>query len=204
MIPPVGYGVFLPDGKLEKYYINIEHLNYQTLCKENIDDQKIQALIEKSNSRGAIDARLIEAIKSHNLGLETTNLDNSFLAFWRVFEILAFGNRIDYNMNDVARRVCILIGANNDVIREFLLLCAERRNSLVHRGLSPKDNSALVLILKHYSALSIAQLLRLSKVYHDIESLDKYFEIAKSPTNDLLERKSIIENILAERNPKAK
>jgi abortive infection bacteriophage resistance protein len=144
---------------------------------------------------------LIEAIKSHSLGLETTNWANSYLAFWRVFEILAFGNRIDYKMNDVIKRVCILLGANNNNIREFLNICAEHRNSLVHRGMFPSDGQSIVLTLKNYSALSIMKFLELSNVYHKVNLLDEYYESANSSTKDLLDRKSVIESILAKRNP---
>lgn len=200
IIPPVGYGVFLPTGKLECPYIEIKHLNYQTLCNKTVDDIEFQTLVEKLSSRMEVDIQLIEAVKSHNMGLETTDWDNSYLAFWRVFEILAFGNRTNYNMDDVVLRVCVLLGPHRKGIREFLNLCAKRRNSFVHRGIFPIESQPLVLILKHYSALCIRRFLRLSNIYHKANELDEYYELAKSSNADLLERKSVIENILAERN----
>jgi hypothetical protein len=199
IMPPVGYGVFLSDGKLECPYTDIEHLNNQHLCSESIESKVIQDFIDKSSSRVDVDIRLIEAIKSHNMGLETTNWDNSYLAFWRVFEILAFGSRTDYNMDEVVSRVCVLIDPPKTKIKEFLSLCSKRRNSLVHRGVFPVEAQSLVLTLKYYSALSIWRFLQLSKVYHKANELDEYYELAQSSDANLLERKSVIENILAER-----
>jgi hypothetical protein len=200
IIPPVGYGVFLPNGKLECPYTEIENLNIQSLCKENVDAQVIQTLIEKSTSGAEVDKRLIEAIKSHNMGLETTNWDNAYMAFWRVFEILAFGNRTDYKMDDVVSRVCVLLDSQKTTsIKDYLSLCAKRRNSLVHRGVFPIEAQSLVLTLKYYSALSVWRFLKLSKVYHKVNELEEYYELAQSSEINLRERKTVIENILAER-----
>lgn len=138
IIPPVGYGVFIPNGKVECPYTEIEYLNIQSLCIENVDAQVIQTFIDKSTSGAEVDKRLIEAIKSHNMGLETTNWDNAYMAFWRVFEILTFGNRTDYKMDDVVSRVCVLLDSQKTTgIKDYLSLCAKRRNSLVHRGVFP-------------------------------------------------------------------
>lgn len=200
VVSPVGYGVFLTDGKLESPYINLEHLNYQALCKEGVDEQQIQTLINKSNSRANADIRLIEAIKSHSLGLEAANWENSFLAFWRVFEILAFGNRTDYNMNDVVNRMCTLIGAKDDGIKEFLMLCAHRRNSLVHRGNFPIEGQSLVLTLKYYSKLGITSFLRIGDSFSTEKMIEEYYMLANSTTEDLLERKDVVERILSVRN----
>jgi hypothetical protein len=200
IIPAVGYGVFTSNGNHEAAYTDVKYLNYQTICKESINDKDVlKLLIDKTSSSSDVNKRLLEAIKSYNAGLEMTNWESSYLSFWRVFEILTFGNRTDYNMNDVVLRVSSLLGLQSGVDMGYLKLCSKRRNLLVHRGYFPSEGQAFMLTIKEWSDLCIKSFLHLSAIYTNINELEKYYELAKSSTSDLLERKGVIESILAER-----
>jgi hypothetical protein len=199
VVPAVGYGVFLPDGEFVCPYINLDVLNHQFLCKGDIDQEKVDLLINKSDSMNNADMRLIQAIKLHNSGLETTNWDYAYLSFWRVFEVLVFGERINYNMDDVVARICTLLGIKSGVDKEFLRLGANHRNRLVHRGIPLEDEQAMVQLLKSFSTQSIFRFLEISDLYPTGKMIDEFFTLAGSPLTDLNDRKRVIENILLAR-----
>ena len=199
VVPSVGYGVFLPTGDLDCPYIDREFLNYQHLCSDEFNADKLRAILELTRSERKIDQRFMQALRLHSDGLKTTNWDASFLSFWRVLEILAFGERTDYDMNDVVKRTCVLLKANSKT-KDFLNLCASRRNSLVHRGVFSSEGQPLVLTIKIFSKLCLSRFEKLLQEYRTEQMIEKYFEIVDFTTEQLTEQRTVIENILKERN----
>ncbi len=199
VLPSVVYGVFSPDGKLVCPYVDTDFINYQTLCNDDMDFSKLQILINLAESSNCLDRRFSQALKSHIEGLETTYWDVAFLSFWRVFEILSFGDSSKYDMNDVVERTSILLGADKKT-RDFLSFCASRRNNLVHKGVFSSEGQPLVLTLKIFSKLCLNVFGKLIKNYRTIPMFEQYFALVNSSTEKLVEQKSIIENILKERS----
>jgi len=200
VLPAVGYGVFLPSGKLECSYSSLDFLNLQTLCEADLDFARLQTMINLAESENILDRRFIQALLSHREGLETTLWDVAFLSYWRVLEILAFGERIDYDMNDVVKRICILLKANNNT-KEFLNLCASRRNNLVHRGVFSHEGQPLVLILKWFTNYCLSEFEKLIKNYRTEQEIEQYYEQSHIKSDLLEVQRKVIDNILAERNP---
>jgi hypothetical protein len=200
VLPAVGYGVFLPSGNLDCPFIDTEHLNFQTLCVEDLDFTRLVSVINLSDSENRIDHRFLQGLNSHNEGLETTQWDAAFLSFWRVMEILAFGQRTDYNMNEVVRRICVFLTADNPT-KDFLNLCASRRNSLVHQGVLSSEGQPLVLTLKYFSNICLQKFEKLIQEHRTEQSVERYFEMAGLSTDQLEEYKKVVENILKKRTP---
>ena len=199
VILPVGYGVFETTGKLDSPYVDIDYLNLQTLCNEKLEFDKLQSVFNLSQSNNKIDQRFLQAILAHNDGLKTTNWDNAFLSFWRVFEILTFGDRTDYDMNSVVQRLSLLIKPDN-ITKGFLNLCAYRRNSLVHRGIFTSEEQPYVLMSKLFSKLCLTKFERLLQNFRNEQMIEKYFEMAGLSNDQLKVQLEVIETIIKERN----
>jgi len=198
VIPSVGYGVFRPTGELDCPYTDIDFLNKQKLCSEQIDPNELQVLLSLINSTRRTDQRFIEALSEHNNGLKTTNWDTAFLSFWRVFEILSFGARTDYNMSDVVKRTCTLLRDNVNT-QSFLNLCAIRRNSLVHQGIFSPEAEPLVLTIKFYSKRCLMKYENLIHFLKTEYMVEKYYELANLNSDQLNEQQLVIQAILNER-----
>ena len=198
VVPSVGYGVFRSSGELDCPYIDPELLNYQQLCTEDIDANKLQAILDLTRSDRKIDQRFIQALRLHNEGLKTTNWDTAFLSFWRVLEIIAFGEQTDYKMNNVVDRTCVLLKADSKT-RDFLNLCASRRNNLVHRGVFSSEEEPLVLTVKIYSRLCLSRYEKLIRIFGTEHMIEKYFELANLANEQLSEQQIVIQTILRER-----
>lgn len=196
VIPSVGYGVFRPTGELDLPYIDKEFLDNQRLCSDEIDPNKLQALLNIIRSDRKVDQRFTQALRLHNDGLKTTNWDTAFLSFWRVFETLAFGERTDYDMNDVVKRIFILLRADSST-KDFLNLCAGRRNNLVHRGIFTSEEMGLALTIKVYSKLCLKNYEKLIFYFGTEQMIEKYYELASLSNEQLTEQQFVIQTILS-------
>jgi hypothetical protein len=196
--PAVGYGVFLPDGKLEEPFVELEQVNFQTLCREKFDLDELFKILALANRKEKLNSTIkiyFSALLTYNAALLTSKWTNAYLGLWQALEWVAFDPNANYDMKNVVERICILIKCS-DSIRDFLHICAKRRNELVHRGQFSTDGQSEVLILKQIVRASLGQILQLADLFPNRNSLNEYFVYSNFSREELIEKNQVIKNIL--------
>ncbi len=205
VIPPAGYGVFLPDGAFAESFVDAEHLPFQHRVLSHVNLKGVLDLLAmlypegKLKSTGKIG---IEALRVYDRALDAANWQNAYLSLWQSLEIMMTFDLGDYySMEDVVKRTRILLKAD-EVTHDFLNVCADRRNKLVHHGQFSEYGQSEVLLLKLIVRGSLLRFLSLINDFPTHAHLSEFFRHVHLSSEQLNERKQIIETILA-RNEKA-
>jgi hypothetical protein len=106
-----------------------------------------------------------------------------------------------YSMDDVVERSYNLLG-EDDTTRDFLAFCSATRNELVHIGRFDTDSQSIVLLLKDIVRACIARLWHIKETYPSRTSLTEFFRHRLLSKSDLVERKRVIDSILAQTSSK--
>ena len=195
---PSAYGVFLPDGSLSESLFNLEHVRTQYNRLTTGDPQRLSSILTKlgSDARENSTIRIfIEAIISYGRALDTANWADAYLALWQALEILTYGTQTEYDMGKVAKRAGTIL-SGDDLAADFLNVCADRRNKLVHRNQFSSDGQSEAILLKSIVRRCLMVFYGLMDSYTTQSSLDEYFAHASMSGDALTERKRVIENIL--------
>ncbi len=201
--PSAGYGVFLSDGSFAEAFVDDEHLSFQRHVLSQINLKEVLRLLAMLWSDGKPNGAkktFIEALLAYNRGLDATNWQNAYLSLWQSLEIMTtFDLGKQYRKKDVVERTKIL-SKKDEVIDDFLNLCAERRNVLVHRGQFSEDGQSEVLLLKAIVKNCLERFLHLVKDFSTHEQLSDFFHNSLLTSNRLNERRQVIEKILENNN----
>jgi hypothetical protein len=202
--PAAAYGVFFPDGRFAEAFIDVEQLSFQNRF---LTPSKLASVLEMldrlfADGRPASTIKIyLDALRAYNRGLDATNWQNAYLSLWQSLEVMTtFDLRGTYRMEDVVKRTKVLLTMDDDVLSDFLNLCADRRNSLVHRGLFSEDGQSNVLLLKAIARACLVRFLQLAKGFPSQVQLSEYFLRAHLTSEELSQRKQAIETILSEKD----
>jgi len=201
VIPPVGYGVFLPDGTFSEAFVDAKHLPFQrrVLSPANLKDVlDLLATLFPDGKLTGTKKIYIEALHAYNRGLDATNWQDAYLSLWQALEIMTtFDLGKKHSMKAMVERTKILL-KTDEVTHDFLNVCADRRNALVHRGQFSEDGQSEVLLLKVIVRYCLGRLLQLIRDFPTHARLSEFFLHAHLAPDQLNERKQVIEVILAD------
>ncbi len=194
------YGVFRPDGALAEPFVSEENLSLQSHLATPRDLERVFRLLDEINAEQPMSyatSRFLNALMSFHNALGTTDWSKAYLSLWQALEILAFGSQQRYEMSQVADRISALV-KGKEVLQDFLVLCADRRNDLVHRGQFSPDGQSEVVLLKSVVRQCLWRFFTLRKSYSTEEGLSEFYLHAAFSAEKLSDRKRVIETLLGQ------
>ena len=185
------------NGFVYPEYLYLQNPVYQTFDKSAIDELLSQ--LARSSRPEDTACTFARALRAYGWALESVNWRECYLALWQTLEIMTFDREKHYDMREVAERAFLLLG-RDEAIRDFLNVCADKRNDFVHRGQFSSDGQPEVLSLKSVVRLCLVWFRATIKTYPTWSSLNEFFNHASISSDQLAERKRVIESILAKRS----
>lgn len=198
VVKPVAYGVFQLDGALAEPFVSEEALNFQSHLARPQNFEQIYRLFNEifgEQTANYSTRRFINALLGFHYALSTTDWSKAYLSLWQCLEILAFGSQQRYDMSQVVERISALMKASG-VIQDFLALCANKRNDLVHRGQFSADGQSEVILLKVIVRRCLWHFFSIRGSFPTEVTLEEYYLHAALSTEKLVERKRVIETLL--------
>lgn len=193
------YGVFSSSGiLLDSFADNSNHLLNINRELRTISVTDIKNFINQLNSNTTLSNLLIGALKLYCSALDTTDFSSAYLSLWQCIELLTMLSNRKYGMDDVVDRTQILIKSKSIVTKQFLNLCADRRNNLVHKGIYDSESQSNVQLLKLVAKYCIKNFIKISKQYKDTKDIEHFYAISRYDQKELKSIKKIVDSIYKE------
>ena len=200
VLPPPIYGVFSEGGDFENSGFTIEQYEYKWV---EIASEQFRALewvlkqLEKSDPKMC--GLLTDILLKYGQAMDTTNWRHAFLALWQVLETIAQPTSTQLKMDDVAKRIGLLL-KQDPLIRDLLDYLKDLRNTLVHKGRFSEEGLEEVNFLKFIVEQAINTVLLNLRRFSTPQMLEEFYVHASLCDSSLKTKVKVINAILHNRN----